>query len=260
MDRKYAFAALPLLAAVLAAPCISNAADAPDKPVLVHMQAALDIDRNGRVAAVEFIDDKKLPDAIRQQAQQNALSWKFQPPMKAGQPVSGRTYARMQACLVPSGDGIDVSFAYTSNGPGSIHVPRKIGKSVAMPIPKLVAEGVNHIKGKMIYVVSTDGTATLESATLDDPDLQRKYGHLWQIDQRELLRQFRYRPELIDGVATATRVETVAENAWFRHADRKAVLAEMDAQDIEESDACRALRSDDGRQLASDSPFKRIDS
>lgn len=260
MDRKCALAALPLLAAVLAAPLSSNAVDALDKPVLVYMTAALDIDRDGRVATVEFIDDKKLPDVIRQKARQTALSLKFQPPVKAGQPVGGRTYATMQACLAPSTDGIDISFAYTGNGPGSVYSPRRKARSVAMPIPKLVGEGINHMKGKIVYVVSPEGKAMLESATLDDPDLQRKYGHLWQIDQREMLKQFRYQPEVIDDAPTATRVETVAEDRWFRHEDRKAALAEMDAHSIEKSDACRALRDDNGRQIASDSPFKRVDS
>ncbi|MBF6023529.1 energy transducer TonB [Lysobacter niastensis] len=262
MDRKYAFAALPLLAAVLAAPCISNAADAPDKPVLVHMQAALDIDRDGRVAAVELIDGEKLPDVIRQQAQQRALALKFQPPVKAGQPVGGRTYAHVQACIAPKADGLDVSFAFTGNGPASTYHPPRKPQSPALPIAKLMGQGIDGMKGKVVYVVSVDGKATLERATLDDPELQAQYGELWLKDQRAFFKRFRYRPELIDGVPTPTRVEDEIENRWVRYHTSKEAEANRQAERqarAESSDACRALRSDDGRQLASDSPFKRID-
>jgi hypothetical protein len=257
MIRHYVVAALSLLG-LLFAPLRSHAADDLDKPVLVHLQAALEIDRNGQVVAVEFLDDKKVPAAILQQAQKTALAWKFQPPTKAGLPVSGRTYAGIQACLVPSGDGIDFSLAYSGNGPAStFHRPRKPGSS-SVPVAKLMGQGTTQLKGKVVYVVSPEGEAKVESATLDDPKLQAQYGHLWLKDQRQLFKYFRYRPELIDGVPTATRLETVVENRWFDPAELKAVHAEEQARD-ERSDACRALRNENGRQIASDSPFKRIE-
>ena len=48
--------------------CDSQAEEPAQQPVLVHMQYALDIDVEGRVTNVEFIDDRKLPDALRRDA------------------------------------------------------------------------------------------------------------------------------------------------------------------------------------------------
>jgi hypothetical protein len=101
-----------------------------------------------------------------------------------------------------------------------------------------------------------NGAAELESATLDDPKLQAQYGEMWKEEQRQLFKRYRHLPELIDGVPTSTRVETVAEQFWFASGTGDAE-AEFQKRD-EQSDACKALRGDDGRQIASDSPFKRI--
>lgn len=245
------------LAFALAGIFVPLQSSAASKATLIHMQAALDVDRDGRVAAVTYVDDGKVPDAIRQRGEQVAMGWTFLPPVKEGKAVAGRTYVGMQVCIVPQGDSIDFSIAYSDNGPASFfRAPRK-PRSGALPIGKLMAQGVSSLRGKIIYLVSVDGKARLESATLDDPELQEQYGHLWRRDQRENLKNFRYRPELIDGVPTATRVETIAELGWSRVEDRKAFVAQMQERD-EQSDACKALKNDNGRQIASDSPFQRI--
>lgn len=222
------------------------------------MKAALDIDRDGQVAAVTFVDDSKLPAAIRQRGEQIAKGWKFLPPTKDGKSVGGRTYAGMQVCIMPNDGGIDFTIADTGNGPASfVRTPRK-PLSTALPVSKLISQGVSRLRGKIAIRVSVDGKATLESATLDDPGLQQQYGHLWERDQRETLRYSHYLPELVDGVPVATRFETTVEGLWVKREDRKTVLAEMQKH-IEQSDACKTLRGDDGRQIASDSPFQRVD-
>lgn len=227
----------------------------PDRPVLVSMQAALDVDRDGRVTAVTFVDDAKLPDAIRERGEEVAKSWTFVPPIKAGEAVSGRTFAAMTACVVPSDDGLEFTVAYAGNGPGTSYLPPRRRKAV-MPVGKLVSQGVNGLRGTIVYVVSADGKAQLESATLDEPELQRRYGDLWKRDQREVQKNTRYLPELIDGVPIATRVETASVQEWVRTGDGEG-LARIQAR-VESSDACKALRGDNGRQIASDSPFKLI--
>jgi hypothetical protein len=246
------------LAGIFVMPFQSSAADSTGKPLLLHMQAALDIDRTGHVTAITYVDDGKIPDAIRQRGEQVARGWKFLPPVKEGQAVSGRTYVGMQACIVPRADSIDFSIVYARNGPASFYRAPKKPRPSALPIARLVDQGVNSLRGKIVYVVSVDGKAQLESATLDDPKLQEQYGRPWRVEQRELLKSFRFRAELIDGTPTATRVETIAELEWFRAEDRKAAAAEMQARH-EQSDACKALRNDNGRQIASNSPFKRIE-
>lgn len=255
--------ALVLALAGIFVPFESRAAG---KPVLIHMQAALDIDRDGRVAAVTYVDDEQVPDAIRQHGEQVAKGWTFVPPVKAGKSVAGRTYARMQVCLAPRDDSIDISIAYSGNGPATFfhaRAPRnrlrtRGGMEPALPVRKLLAQGISSLQGKIIYVVSAEGKASLESATLDDPELQEQYGVHWLKEQRDSLKNFfRHRPELIDGVPTATRVESVVALEWSPGEDTNDLDARHQERD-EQSDACKALRNDNGRQIASDSAFQRI--
>ncbi len=249
--------ALALAIVGIFVPCQSSAAG---KPLLVYMQAALDIDRDGRVAAVTYVDDHKVPDVIRQRGEQVAKAWVFLPPEKDGQSLTGRTFVGMHVCLSPRDDGVDFAITSSDNGPATILSARskplrtRGGSSAALPLGKLLDQDVSRWRGKVIYTVSAEGKAKLESATLDDPQLQERYGHLWLNAQRETFKNFRYRPELVDGVATSTRMESTVE-VW---ADRTDLAARTQERD-EQSDACQALKSDNGRQIASDSPFKRIE-
>lgn len=259
MSRSRSVLAVPLACLFWVAPAL-QAEDAGQGPVLVHMQAALDIDVEGRVSAVTFVDERKVPEVVRRDAEQVARSWRFMPPTRNGKAVSGRTYAGVQACLAPTPHGIDYTFAFTGNGPAStFRPPRKPPRAPALPIATLMGQGVDHLTGRTVYVVSPEGTATLESAVLDDPELQARYGHLWLRDQREFFKNFRYQPELIDGVPTATRLETATSQRWLKDASRSDIDARVRERD-ENSDACRKLRGEQDRQIASDSVFKRIDS
>lgn len=258
MDRSRAVLAV-LLACLLLSVQTLNAADVEQGPILVHLKAGLDVDNEGRVSNVTFVDDERVPDAVRRDAERIARAWRFQPPSKAGKPVGGRTYAGIQACMVSSRDGIDYTFAFVGNGPAGTYRPPRKGHSPVMPIAKLMGEGVDRLGGKVVYVVAPDGTATVEEAVLDDPKLQAHYGHLWLRDQRDYFKGFRYRPELIDGVATSTRIETVSEQVWFKEARRHDLDVHVRAEN-ERSDACRKLRGAENRQIASDSVFKRLES
>ena len=135
-------------------PLRSSAADDTDKPVLVYMQAALDIDRDGQVTAVTFVDDSKLPVAIRKRGEQMAKSWKFLPPTKDGKAVGGRTYARMQACIVPNDAGIDFTVTNTGNGPASFFRAARKLKSTALPVSKLMGQGFSRLHYTITYRVS----------------------------------------------------------------------------------------------------------
>lgn len=247
------------LALAIAGILVPVQSSATGKPVLIYMQAALDIDRDGRVSAVTYMDDSKVPDVIRQRGEQLAKAWMFQPPEKDGRSVTGRTFVGMQVCLVPRDDSMDIAITSADNGPASILSARskplrtRAGGSAALPLVKLLNQDVSRWQGKVIYAVSAEGKAKVESATLDDAQLQERYGDLWLKAQDEIFKGFRYLPELIDGVPTSTRMESTVE-FWADGADRAARTQERD----EQSDACRALKNDNGRQIASDSPFKRV--
>jgi hypothetical protein len=228
------------------------------RPALVTLQAALDIDTEGRVSAVTFVDDLKLPASIRDGAGQVARRWRFLPPTRDGKAVSGRTYASVEACLVAGAERLDFTFAYAGNGPASTFVPPRKPVAPVLPLATLAARGINEMYGTIVYVVSADGRATLEQATLDDPELQKSYGALWFRDQRNMLKLHRYRPELIDGVPTATRVERLSGGQWFRPEDRRRFDEILQAR-REQSDACHALRGKGDRIVASDSVFRRVE-
>ncbi|MBU8976466.1 energy transducer TonB [Lysobacter sp. MMG2] len=258
MKRSLAVRAVSL-ACVLLATSVHAKEETGYQPILVQLKAALDIDVQGNVSAVSFIDEAKVPDALRREAERLAQSWRFQPPRKDGKAVSGRTYATLQTCLVPSAAGIDYTFSYAGNGPSGTYRPPRKMHMPAMPIDTLMSEGVSRYGGKITYLVKPDGSVTLEKAVLDDPALQARYGQLWSRDQREYMKGFHYRPELIDGVATATRVEATVEQRWAEEGELDKLDAEMRADDAR-TDACRKLRGAQDHQIASDSVFKRIDS
>ncbi len=258
MNRSRAVLAIPLACLWLFTTPL-KAGEVEQQPVLVHLQAGLDVDREGHVSGVTFVDDEKVPDSVRRDAERIARTWRFQPPSSAGKPVSGRTYAGIQACLVPTQVGIAYSFAFAGNGPASTYQQARKPHGVAMPVAKLLREGVSRLRGKVVYVVAPDGTATVEKAVLDDPKLQARYGDLWLRDQRAFFKNYRYRPELVDGVAMSTRLETVWEQVWFEQGKSRDVDARLQAE-AERSDACRNLRGDQNRQIASDSVFKRVES
>ena len=256
MDRSRTVPAVPLACLLLFMPAL-KAGEVEKRPILVHLKAGLDVDIEGRVSGVTFVDDERVPDAVRRDAERIARTWRFQPPSKAGKPVSGRTYAGIQTCMVPSQSGINYTFAFVGNGPAGTYRPPRKWHAPAMPIATLIGEGVDRLSGKVAYVVAPDGTATMEEAVLDDPKLQARYGHLWLRDQRDFFKSFRYQPELIDGVATSTRIETVSQQIWFKDVRRRDIDAHFQAED-ERSDACRNLRGEENRQIASDSVFKRL--
>lgn len=91
MNRSRAVLAIPLACLWLFTTPL-KAAEVEQQPVLVHLQAGLDVDREGHVSGVTFVDDKKVPDIVRRDAERIARTWRFQPPSSAGKPVSGRTY------------------------------------------------------------------------------------------------------------------------------------------------------------------------
>jgi hypothetical protein len=254
VDRASLAVSLSLALAVSLA--ASAGEPAPQAPVLLRMQAALDIDREGRVTQVEFVDKLAVPDVIRQRAQKVASGWQFQPPMKDGKAVSGRTYAGVQACVAPDAEGLDVSYAFGGNGPASFYLKPNKPSSMALPVATLQRKGIKHLQGKVTYVVGVGGRAKLESATLDEPEMQAQFGEMWKRDQREMLRYARYLPEMVDGVAIPTRLEYTSTVQWAASMD---AVRDQIQKTNEQSDACRMLRGEDSERIASDSPFKRTE-
>ena len=224
-----------------------------DQPVLVLTEAAIDVDAAGHVSSVE-IGDSKLPASLRERAAQVARQWRFQPVLRDGRAVGGRTYARMHVCLVPDGEDLRVAVDYLGNGPG-ITRPRSPAPPL-LPMSELIGRGIGGLEGKRRYRIGADGHATVESATLDDPQLQKRYGDVWLRQQRKWVGETRYKPELVDGVAVSTVLEEDFDITWQ---PRVRNYTDAMAQLAKQSRACKqAAGFEASPPVAVDSPFKRM--
>lgn len=224
------------------------------EPVLIPMRAALDIDREGQVAGIEFVDAERVPVILAQSAEAEIRRWVFAPPMRDGRAVSGRTYALVRMCLIPSGEQYEYTVSYAGNGPLSrFHPPKSWSPDVPTP------PGIKRLTGTITYLVSPEGKATLESAVLDDEALREKYGRQWFLFQADWLKQQRFVPEQIDGVPVATRVNYAT---WISFGPKpvgnsRRARGSFDAEFRRAS--CQELveASESQRQIASDSAFQR---
>ena len=222
---------------------------------LTYATARLEVDATGKVAVAELIGKKPHP-ILAERAEAVARAWRFQPVLRDGKPVGGTTYANMHICVVPDGEGMRVAIDFAGNGPDSEWGRRK--GSSELPIGSMVGAGIFGLSGKVQYRVGADGRAKLESATLSDPKLQSRYGVSWWRELNNLVKESRFKPEMVDGVPVATRVETVYELRWLKSDDKKAAQA-MNSEVIAESNACRSLRENGVKaEVALDSPFKRL--
>lgn len=251
--------ALAAVAAVLAgAPAAATAQAA--KPVLIDTQAALEIDAAGRVAAVETGPD--LPPLLRERTVEAIRAWRFVPVQQHGRAVGGTTYANVQLCLVPAGEGFSVGVDMTGNGPGTL----KDRGPPAPPIPPGILSAAKDgltFEGRIRYRVEPDGRARLESAELADPALQRRYGTGWRRAVKTWLVARRDRPERIDGVPTATTLEMPVRFELAGERSAQAIRREMaryEAEYAQRAEACRAAAAPPGSApaVALDSAFVRV--
>lgn len=79
-------------------------------------QAALDIDADGRVTAVEL--SAEVPAVLAGPAKEAIAHWHFKPPVRDGHAVTARTYVRLALQVVQQADGnYGLRVVYRSNGP-----------------------------------------------------------------------------------------------------------------------------------------------
>lgn len=246
----------PLIAMALTAAFFAQAQDRQqdrqDEPIFIRTQAGIQVDAAGRVASVAM--DPELPAALSQHASTVIQTWTFVPVMQDGRPVGGKTYANVNLCLMPSGEYFTVGVDYAGNGPGDADADPA---SKVPPFPSSLLSPDAHVKfdGEVRFRVESDGRVTLLDATLTDPDLQRRHGRGWYRQVRGWLSKRRFKPELIDGQATAT----VMEMPISFELNRPATPAER--QDEQQrrrasSDACQTAAGESGRrEMTSDSRF-----
>lgn len=176
-------------------------AEAP-APVTFYTNVRVALDVTG--APTEVQGDPEMPELLRSRIEQTVREWRFSPPLKSGNPVSGVTYLHLGACAIAQADGgLNLSVDYKGNGPGAINLS-KIFPQYPMDA---VRSGVS-ADLVVVYTVGTDGLATLEEIK----DVTKRRGksrtRVFQATIQDWVSKLRFKPEELAGQPVATRMET----------------------------------------------------
>ncbi|MBP1474983.1 energy transducer TonB [Frateuria sp. MAH-13] len=207
-----------------------------------HLQAGLDVDAAGQVARVDL--PATLPPVLGEPARASIRRWRFKPPVRAGQPVTARTYAWVDLDLVKRLDGTyGVAVSFIKNGP-----------ALALQAPRWPMEqGGGSLT--MAAVVQPDGSLTdpaLVASDFSSPLARKAFARAVE----EAVRHSRALPELVDGKPVATRVRIPIA---FRTASPSDV-GEARADASAAQPAAPASESPDlaGQAIALDSPVQPL--
>ena len=244
---------LCLLLLAFATPSLAAAPPAPKGLVLLSAESRVEVDRDGRVVAVS--PDAGLPSAVNEALAANIRHMRFAPPMKDGHAVAGTTYVWQDACAAPDNGAYRFAVKYRGNGPSLV---QKL-------YPRYPAEAQMAGQAavwKVSYDVLPDGSAQLHQA-------DRKKGSSRRFDPQfrsalgAWVSAMRFRPEMLDGQAVATRVATDVEFRLGRPPGRAETSNAPDAR------MARAVRNDsctaaiaagdkEDRDVALNSPFQPL--
>lgn len=241
---------LCLLLLAFATPSLAAAPPAPKGLVLLSAESRVEVDRDGRVVAVA--PDAELPAAVNEALAANIRHMRFAPPMKDGHAVAGVTFVSQEACAAPDNGAYRFAVKYRGNGPSPVQkvFPR-------YPIDAMKAgQAANW---KVVYDVLPDGSSRLHQA-------DRKSGSSRRFDPQfrsaigAWIGAMRFRPEILDGQAVATRVATDVEFRLGRPGRAETSNA-PDARMARaaRNDSCTAAMAagdDEKRDVALNSPFQ----
>ena len=203
MGIVLAMAAVPVM--VMAQ---SNGADA-QRPIPFKTTAKVWVDEAGVPQRVEASEE--LPAGVRETIDSMIGRWRFKPAAVNGQPRSGVTYLRLNACAIVSESG-KLNLAIGNNGIGPIIAGNASG---FLTPPRYPVEAVKQmVDGEMIatWRVLPDGTAQWMSiepkAGASRRNSQLRY---FEPALRQWVAQLRYLPEEVDGHPVATVIQTPVE-------------------------------------------------
>jgi hypothetical protein len=140
-----------------------------------------------------------LPEAVNLALAENLRKLRFEPALRDGHVVPGVTYARQEACAVPTGGSYNLAVRFLGNGPGILH-----GGPTTIRFPLGAHQAGASAQVKLTYVVQPDGKVVVESA-----DLVSKRGpnaRDFVTAARDWLESQRSEAEQLDGQPVATRV------------------------------------------------------
>ncbi len=195
-------AILPAVALAFAAAAAAAAADEPaQKPVAFRAEAKVTLDAAGKPLAVEASQD--LPAPVRNFIEQRVATWHFSPPEQDGVTGPAVTFLDLGACALPVPQGgYRLAVDFKRNGPRYANGP--VFQAPAYPRSAMI----RRIGAAMdvVYVVGTDGRATLEKLEYTEGEGGRRDG--FDASVREWLDQMRFEPEQLAGRPVRTRIRT----------------------------------------------------
>jgi hypothetical protein len=164
---------------------------------------ALDVDTQGHVVRVTLPDG--VPAPFVAPLEKAANGWAFKAPLRAGVPMTARTYARVKLLLLPLGkDHYGMRVDFLSNGPSLMFT-----RNPSYP-PEMMrnrAEGTVY----MTAIVEPDGSLAhieLKKAELSQHDVVNtpRATRLFAQAAREAMQTMQAKPEWIGGKPVATAI------------------------------------------------------
>ena len=239
-----------LCVATLAATMPLGAAAGPSDPnpsATFSTEVRIEVGEDGRVTDV--VPDRALSPVLEKAVRSHVSAWRFEAPTREGRPVSGTTYAYLTGCAVPSPQGLSLSFARATNGPG--HGTQGIVGTHMLPMRRI--EG--SFKVNVDYRVQPDGSVVVDAVKSDG----RKSVAMraFEKDITKWLSTRRFLPEKVDGEPVVTRM-AYPITYEFTRIERGTPPPRSAASDTACRTAAEGAATPSQRPVAIDSPFRLV--
>ncbi len=234
------------------ASCMAFAAPADaagrDASASFSTEVRIDVGDDGRVVDVGF--DRPLTPVLESAVRSHVAAWRFAAPMRDGRAVSGTTYAYLTGCAVASPQGLALSFAPASNGPG--HGAQGIVGTHLLPIREMEP---GKFTVNVEYRVQPDGSVLVDEVRSDGRRSRAMRNFEKSIET--WLAGRRFLPEKVGGEAVATRM-VLPITYEISRVERGAPLPRSEVVEATCRTAAEGAGSKSERPVAVDSPFKLV--
>lgn len=235
-----------MLAAAVPLGALAGPSD-PNPSASFSTEVRIEVGPDGRVTDV--VPDRALSPVLEKAVRSHVSAWRFEAPTREGRQVSGTTYAYLTGCAVPSPEGLSLSFARATNGPG--HGTEGIVGTHVMPMRPI--EG--RFEVNVDYRVEPDGSVVVDAVHSEG----RKSAAMraFEKDIRKWLSTRRFLPEKVDGEPVVTRMAYPITYTMTR-VKRGTPLPRSAASDTACRTAAEGTAAPSQRPVAIDSPFRLV--
>ena len=221
-----------------------------------HATVRTHVDADGEIVEVQSMGERLHP-ALARAAETFVQTLRFAVPTRAGQAVGGQTFINLGGCMVEHGGDVRVAFRYLDNGPWLQTQPSAGG--MRRLLDAWLSVGGTRLEAQVTADVGTDGGVTpVDVSYAVNPRDRRRMDTALQ----QMVRQMRYDPEQVDGMAVATQVKIpvvmTMESDFGTRASRREEAAKAAAAVRDEQACVAAATGDPTRAVAVDSPFRPL--